>query len=473
MSLARKVAQNTIIQFAGKLIGTVLALVTVSLMMRYLGKEGFGEYSTIIGFLGTISIIADLGLYLVVTREISKEGADEQKILSNALSIRLIAAVIVLSAAPFLALLFPYSMTVIIGIAIATLSFLFTSLNQMFVGVFQKYFRMDRVAIGEVAGRLTWLAGVYVVIKLDWGLLTMIAAIALSNFLNFIIVAIFTNKYIKVRLGFDWKYWKKILKIAAPLAFSVIFTLVHFKVDTVILSVIKPPEDVGIYGAAYKVLEGLITFAAIFAGILLPVLSRYAFTNKEKFANIYRRGFDVLAVFLVPLIIGTLFFAEPIMNLFGGGEFNTSASVLKILIFAVGAIFLAHLFGNTVVAINQQKKMMWIYFAAAVVSIIVNIILIPRYSYYGAAITTVITESIVCFATAVTVYLTAKIWPEFKTFFKALLSSIAMIGVIVILPDWHYFINIAIAGISYFAVLYLLGGFSKKAVMEIIKFRSD
>lgn len=473
MSLARKVAQNTIIQFTGKIIGTILALITVGLMMRYLGKIGFGEYTTIVGFLGTISIIADLGLYLVVTREISRDGANETKIVNNALSIRLFAAVIVLSSAPFLAILFPYSQTIVIGIAIATLSFLFTSLNQVMIGIFQKHFRMDKVAIGEITGRITWLLGVIIVTRLDLGLLVMIGVIAFSNFINFALIVIFANKYVKIRLDFDWKYWKKILKIAAPLAISVIFTLVHFKVDTVLLSVLKPPEDVGIYGAAYKALEGLITFAAIFSGILLPVLSKYAFTNKEKFANAYRRGFDALIIFIIPMIVGTLFFAEPVMNLFGGGEFDASAPVLKILIFAVGAIFLAHLFGNTAVALNQQKKLMWVYFSAAVVAIILNIILIPAYSYYGAAVTTVITEIIVCFGTLYIVYRASKVAPGLKVFFRTLLASATMVGVIIILPDIYFIINVALAGIAYFIVLYLLKGFSKEFVLEIIKFRSN
>lgn len=301
----------------------------------------------------------------------------------------------------------------------------------------------------------------------------MIGAIALSNFVNFLLVAIFTNKYVKLRLQFDWDYWKKILKMAAPLAFSIIFTLIHFKVDTLLLSVLKPPEEVGIYGAAYKVLEGLITFAAIFAGILLPVLSRYAFTQRKKFIRAYRRGFDVLIIFMIPLIVGTLFYAEPIMHLFGGGQFDASANVLKILIFAVGMIFLAHLFGNTVVALNQQKKLMWIYFSAAATAVVLNFLLIPKYSYYGAAVTTVLTETIVMLGTVILVYTASKVAPEFKAFGKSLIACAAMVGIILVVPQFYFMINVALAALVYFAVLYILKGFSKESVMEIIRFRQD
>ena len=473
MSLTQKVAHNTIIQFAGKAIVTVLALVTIAFMTRYLGQRGFGEYTTIIAFLSVFATMADLGLYLVVTREISKAGADEKKIVSNALAIKLTAAIIILVITPFVAMLFPYSRTVVIGIAIGAFSFLFILLNQTLVGIFQKRFRMDRVAIGEVAARIVWLGGVLLTIKMGWGLLVMISFIAISNFVNFLIVLISARKFVKVYLEFDFVFWKKIMKIAAPLALSVVFTLIHFKVDTLLLSVLKPPEDVGIYGAAYKILEGLITFAAIFSGLLLPILSRHAFTNKEKFTKIYRKGFDVIAIMVVPLIVGTILFAKPIILLISGEEFLPSVTILKILILAVGAIFFAHLFGNAVIALNKQKKMMWAYLAAAVVAIILNLLLIPKFSYFGAAVTTFITETLVDLITVIVVYKTAKVWPGFGVLGKAILAAIVMVIVVLLLPNWYFIINIAIATAVYFVFLFFIKGISKDTILEIVKWRES
>ena len=471
MSLVRKIALNTAIQFAGKATGTVLALITISLMMRYLGKSGFGEYATIVGYLSVFGIIADLGLYLVVTREISKKGVDEEKIVSNAFTIKLLAGVFILALAPAAALLFPYTTAVKLGIIICAFSQLFLLLNQTIVGVFQKYLRMDKVVIGEFLGRICWLAGAFFVIKSNLGLLALMAVIVLSNFLNFSTVFAFSRKYVKICLRFDWDVWKRIMKIATPLAFSIVFTLIHYKIGIVLLSVLKPPSEVGVYGAPYKVLEGLIAFAAIFAGLLLPILSKHAYVNPNKFAQTYQKGFDALAIFVIPLIFGTFYFAKPIMVLFGGQEFEISAQVLKILIFAVGVIFFTHLFGNTVVAINQQKKMMWVYLIAAVLAISLNLALIPPFSYFGVAVTSVFTETLVGLATAYIVYQTTKIAPKFKIFFKSIVASLIMMSVIFFLPDWYFMIKIALACIVYFVILYLIRGFTKEVILEIIRIK--
>ncbi len=487
MSLTRKVAHNTLIQFTGKIIGTILALITASFMMRYLNPEGFGEYTTIIAFLGIFSIMEDLGLYLIVTREISKDNVDQEKILGNALGLKLVASIGVLALAPIAVLFFNYSPTIKWGILIGTVSFLFILLNQVIIGVFQKYLRTDKIAIGEVIGRIVWLLGVIFCVYFKLDLLWIIAFISVSNLCNFLYVYISAQRFVKIRLKFDLKVWKYLMKLALPLAFSVVLNMVYFKLDIIILSWFQPQEDVGIYGAAFKVLESLITFAAIFAGLLLPVMARYATKDRERFARIYRKGFDILSVFIVPLIVGTLFLAEPLIVLFGGEGYEKSGVVLQILIFAVGSIYFSHLFGNTVIALGHQKKIVWIYLSAAMAALVVNFTLIPLYSYYGAAVSSLICEGIVFFGTLILVYRTSKIWPHFKTFWKSLLAAGVMAIVLYFLPDWdaaltgnetlnlaiELAISITIAALVYFVIIYLLRGVDKSIIKEVLSLKKE
>jgi len=470
MSTASNVARNSLVQFAGKMIGSVLAIFTLAIILRYLGQEGFGEYTTIITYVSIFSIMADLGLYLVITREISKPGADEEKLLSNAFTIKLVASIIILIIA-FSTSFFLYSGIIVSGIMIASFSFLFVLLNQVLIGLFQKHFDMSKIAIGEVAGRIVWLAGAFLVARFDLGLLWLLSTVVLSNFANFIIVFIASRKYVKIKLTFDKILWKKIIRMTAPLAMSVIFNLIYFKIATIFLSVIKSNSAVGIYGAPFKVLESLIAFAAIFAGLLLPLLSRFYKEDKSKFLEIFRKGADVLIIFVIPLCIGTIFFAQEIMALAGGDEFVGSARVLQILIFAVSAIFFSHIFGNTAIACHQQKKIMWIYMCVAFLSVILNLILIPKYSYYGASIAVTISEITVALSILVLIYFKARISINIKTIFKSTVSAIGMLLVLYLLPNWYFLINVALASVTYFGILFLLKGFSKNMVLEILNLK--
>ena len=76
--IVRKIAFNTIVSIAARILGTIIALVNIGFITRYLGKDVFGEYVTILAFVSVFSIIADFGLYSLLVRDISRPGADEK-----------------------------------------------------------------------------------------------------------------------------------------------------------------------------------------------------------------------------------------------------------------------------------------------------------------------------------------------------------------------------------------------------------
>jgi O-antigen/teichoic acid export membrane protein len=100
MSLAKKIARNTLIQYVGKIIGTVLGLVTVGMLTRYLGQDGFGYYTTVMGFLQFFGIMVDFGLTLTTAGMLGHSRWDNDQLFANILTFRLF------SAALFLGLVF-------------------------------------------------------------------------------------------------------------------------------------------------------------------------------------------------------------------------------------------------------------------------------------------------------------------------------------------------------------------------------
>ena len=164
MSLSTRIAHNYIIQIIGKAIATALGLIAVGAIARYLGQNGFGEYTVIITFISFFAILADLGLTLVTVQMISQPNVNEEKILSNLLGLRLVSAFLFLGIAPFIIFLFPYTQVVKIGVLIAAVSFFFIALTQVLVGLFQKKLSMDKVAIAEVVSRVALVIGVFFVV---------------------------------------------------------------------------------------------------------------------------------------------------------------------------------------------------------------------------------------------------------------------------------------------------------------------
>ncbi len=397
MSLERRIFYNTLAQTLGKSLAALLGIVTVALLTQYLKEQGFGQYSTVVAFMGLFAITADLGLYLFVVREISKEGNDHQKILSNALGLRLAAAVFSLILGAIIALSFPYDADVKRAMVIGIGAFLFVSLNQVLVGVFQKHLVQHLVVISETIGRAINLFLIYLFIRQALPLPFFVLALLLGNAATFFLTLRFAQTYEKFGIAFEWKVWREILAVSWPLVFAVFLNLLYFKTDTVILSWFHSQETVGIYSLPYKILEGLLAFPAMFVGLVMPLLSRAAFTASwDKFRAILQHAFDALLLIGLLVIVTFGFFSQQIIDIFRGQEpYLDSPALLMILVLAAGVIFMGTLFGYAVVAVNEQKTMIKGYLLGAVIGLSLYFALIPKFSYWGAAWGTVITEIVV------------------------------------------------------------------------------
>ena len=468
LNLTQKIAYNAFFSAGARVIETALAFVIMMLVVRYLGLSGFGDYIIVITFVYIFSVFADLGLYSIVVREISREGANEKKIINNAFTLRFTAGIFVFSLAYFASLLFPYSNNVQFGIAIAAFGFWMLSNTQVLMGLFQKHLAMDKIAIAEIAGRLVQLFLVWLFIIYDFGFLYIILAIFFSALVNFIFVTRFASKYVKIKLEFNFGFWKKLLIQSYPPAISAILVLIYFKLDTIFLSVMKTSEAVGIYGLSYKILENLIFFPAMIVGLTMPIMSKYIFTNGNKFKSVVQRTLNFLIIAFVPIAFGVIMTSDKIIGLFDDSkEFCDSPMVLNILIIALGFIFLGALFSNILIAANRQNRLAQIYFVGMIFNVITNIIFIPEYSYFGAAATTVATEFLVTALMIGVIYKTVKFIPSFKVFFKALLASFLMAFVLYYFNYLNIFYLAFIGAAVYIPVIYFIGGVSKEEIKKL------
>jgi O-antigen/teichoic acid export membrane protein len=439
MAVARKIAYNVAVSSISKFFATVLALVSIGFITRYLGKEGFGNYATVLAFLSFFAAVTDLGLYHISTREISRVGADEQKIMGNIFSLRIISSLLIFIISPLIVMFFPYPREVKEGIVIVAASFLFSSAYQVLNGVFQKNLAMDRVAIGELIGKIIQTIFIVIAVKMDLGFDWIIASLLFYMILTFAIVFAWSKKYIHFKLQFDFSYWKSFLKESMPMGITAIITFAYFKMDTIILSYIKSSADVGIYNAAYKVLENITFFPAMIAGLVLPIMSGTIFADRKRFEDVANKTFKFFIVIIVPIVIATLFLSEGIINLIGGAGFAQSAQVLRILIFALAFIFFGHYFNTILIVGNLQKKLMFVLSLVAILNIGLNLYFIPYFSYIASAYISVLTEVAVVILTFSLMKKNIKYSPKLEKKSGIFFSAIIMILFLFLLKGFNFF----------------------------------
>ncbi len=412
MDLSR-IYKNFFIASVSRLITAVVGLAIIGFLTRHLGQSGYGAYETVLSYLFIFTILADFGLHIIHVREISRYPEKEEFISGNIFTLRLLFLILVMILAVIIGSFLPYQEEVKTGILVATIFVFFSSLSQILAGIFQKYQTFYFVSFSDILTRLIQLGLVFYAVREGFGLLAFVWILSLTAGIQFVIILFLSRRFIRFPLILDFSYAKDILKVSLPVAASILFTAVYIRTDALMLSLMKPPADVGIYRLAAKILETIVFFPALLVELIMPSFSILARTS-SLFSHIFKKTFNLLFLMAIPVVVILFFLAEPIVLILGGKEFISSAMPLRIMALVVGMVFLNNLGGKALIALEFQKAGMWIYLSGAGLNVFLNLLVIPRYSYIGASFTTLITEIAVTIAMFSVLYKKAGLSPDLK-----------------------------------------------------------
>ena len=430
MSLSRQIAHNTAIQIIAKMISTILGLIAVALMTRTLGVEKFGWYITATGFLQFIGILSDLGFTAATSSLLSRPEHDKKELLNNLFTWRFLTAFLSQGLAVVAILFFPYPPEIKYAVAICAISFFGVSLNQIFIAYNQTKMSLWIPSLAEIIGRIILVIGIILVSLKGNNFLPIMWVITISSFAGTIYMWF---KMPDLKFIITKKLIIPIFQHIWPLSIAVGFNSFYLFGDRVILPLYVSQSQVGLYGAAYRVLDIIIQISAMIMGLLMP-LSAYNWSRNKitEFKNTVQISFDIMALILFPMIAGILALSTPTMRFIAGDNFTASGNILSVLIFAIIGTFLSSTFGHLILAMGYQKKSMWVYAITAIFGITGYFIFIPKYGIWGAAGVAVFTEILAGIILGIITIYYAKYIPKVKALFKIILSSILM-GIIIYL----------------------------------------
>jgi len=464
MLIGKSIAKNTIIHLIGKIGGLILGLLSLGILTRYLGTDGFGNYTIVVAYLQFFGTLVDFGLSLTVIQMLAKPGVDENKTMNSVMSLRVVSAVLFLLIPCLLVWFWPWNSAVKIGVLINVGTYFFVSLMSSLTGIFQHKLAIWKVSFADLFSRLLLVFGVWLCAYYDWGFFAILAVITVANFIDCLLIFIFSKKYIQWRWQIDWLMWKDIWRNSWPIALSIIFNLIYLRMDTIIMSFCRPIEEVGFYGATYRILDILTMLPAVFMGIVLPQAAKiFAEKNFVELKMILQKAFDILMFFAWPIVFGGFFLAKKIMVFVAGESFAPSGQMLKILIFAVLAIFATTLFSYAIVAINEQKKMMWGFLTAAILTFLGYLIFIPRFGWLAAAYLTIFSEIIIMIWSAILLWRKINFLPKIKNNLFFILFSVLMILLLSLFAGQPLLIEVLLGAGFYLSLTFV---FKRKIMID-------
>jgi len=216
----------------------------------------------------------------------------------------------------------------------------------------------------------------------------------------------------------------------------------------------------------------------LLAGLVLPILVKdWTGERRQSWQAVAQKFFDVLAIGVLPLVVGGWLLARPLMTLVAGGEFVVSGDILKILLVAVAAVFGSCFFTHLVISFDGQKRMIKYFFLTALTAVPVYFYLITKYSYFGAAWGTVYSEMLILLFSSVAVWRASRWRPRLTVLVKSLAAAAVMGAGIWWLRGWaesgtvNLLTLLILAAAFYLGLILLFGAFRKEEFISLIKGR--
>lgn len=395
MSTVNRIFTNTLWQVIIRAVNILIGVFSLALVTRMLGQAGFGYYTTVFAFVQIFAILADLGLYMAMLREISsvKDRLDENKIINNIFTIRVVSSLAMLILIPIAIQFFPYDQVVKTGAIFFMGTFFFQTLITTLTAVFSKKLDMAKVALVDFVNKILYAGFLLYLFIYGFSFNAILWGSAITMGLSFILLLFFIRRHTKLSLAWDFGYWKVVWHRSWPLAITVVLNLLYFKADILILSAYRSPEEVGVYGAPYRVLEVMATFPHMFMSLIMPIFTASWIAKKIKeLNNNFQHSFDFFSILSIAILFSTWLISRPLMIKLAGPEFADSGPILDVLIVATVGIFFGTLFIYLIVAMDAQKQMIKYFLWSAILALIGYFIFIPMYSYWGAAYMTLAVE---------------------------------------------------------------------------------
>ncbi|MBN2099213.1 MAG: flippase [Dehalococcoidia bacterium] len=473
MSAVRRIAQNTVILISTQVLVAVFGLIFGTFAARHLGPDSFGILTFALSLTQLASLLFGSGLAPLSLREVAANQSAAPRYLANGGVLRMGMAAISLLLVTLYAWLMGYPSETVLVVVLLALALAFKATTEIPYSIFRAFEMMQYIAVGQIMSSLLLLVGLGFALVYDFNVVGFAWLYVAANGLALIYVAamliwrFFLSHHpphiSRGQVMIDIPSMRVIRAAAFPFAVATVGMASLHYADSVMISAMVSNSDalVGWYNAAYRLVDMLAALRAASAISITPVLVQAYTTSREMLTFICERLFKYYVILALPIGVGTTLLAERFIRTVYGRQYMDSTIALQILIwvFVIGS---ANIFPMLFQAIQRARTAAVVIVVSAILNLLLNLVLIPRYDYVAAAATTL---ACACFAFIVLSVLYARTdyyfgLPSVIKLLSRVIPATAAMGLMVwYLPQWHLGVTVPLAAVIYFIVLALLRTF--------------
>jgi O-antigen/teichoic acid export membrane protein len=461
MNTIQTIAKNVGASGVAYAIVSLLGFFLLIYSARYLGPTNYGIYNFAYSFCMLLVFITDIGIGQLLVRDVARDKSLTNQYLTNASILKMLLSIVTFTVIVLTINLLGYPPEVTYVVYIFGLYAIINSFAEMLGFIFQSHEKMEYASL-QLLIEKSFITGMGIyLLSIGYGLVALAYVFLFAAIIKLIFGFLFLFKIERPKFELNTSLWKTLTIGSLPFGLNSIFSMLFYKIDSVLLSYIKGDVAVGIYAAAYNPLIAISSISSsMIVPAIYPVMSRYFKTSKSSLGNLTIYSSKYAAILGFPIAVGCFVLANKFILFLYGIQYTASIFAFQILALFVPFRFVSSILGSFLPSIDKPGIRTLIVGISAVINIILNLILIPKYSFIGASIATVISEA---FVYITYVYFTKEYFDKtelHKSFVKPIIAAVLMGIMLYYLINLNLFLLIILAMLFYFFILTVLGTFT-------------
>ena len=394
----KSVKKNIIYNVLYQLLILIVPLITIPYISRILGADGVGTYSYTYSIAYYFMIISLLGINNYGNRTIAK-SRDNKKIMSqnfwSIYCIQLFMSVIMIALYILYMLMFNNQYTIIAWLQIFFIISSMFDVNWFFFGIEEFKLTVTRNSILKIIT----LVLIFTLVKQPTDLWKYTLIMSASTLVSQLILWPFLLKKIEKIEKIDLKNLKVHFKQCLILFIPVIAVSLYKIMDKVMLGYLSDVTELGFYEQAEKIINVPCAIITALGTVMLPRISNLvANKNNEKVIAYIEKSINVIMFLAFPMMFGIIAISYNFIPMYLGTDFSKSATILNLLSVTIIFSSFANVLRTEYLLPHELDKIyIWSVIGGAIVNLVANFLLIPKYSGIGASIGTIFAEFFVFF----------------------------------------------------------------------------
>jgi O-antigen/teichoic acid export membrane protein len=375
-------------------LNLALGVVVTVLLVRALGPDQFGQWSTVLAVVSILTYFGDIGLQQAAVSRTAGDPEEARLWIGALLTLRLALCVpAALIGACVIAVVAKDTRMLITGFILCG-AILLSALSAS-QALFQIQVRNDLTASFELANGLAWGAAVIALYLVDAGMVVFAAAFIGAGVLSTCGQLAYAVRRFGLRPTWSRARWRQLVSVGLPVGVAGMLILAYGRIDQILVFELAGDRAAGLYGAAYRIFERAAILPATVMTTVYPLLAAARGTDMERMRRVFVQSGELLLLASLPFLVYTAVESERLVGVLFGAGFLPAATALVVLMGAFVLVCFGYLAGFTVTTLELQRRFVRYAVVGLIFNAGANLLLIPRFGFVAAAWITLLTEVVV------------------------------------------------------------------------------